>query len=73
MYNILNKYKAKKITAEQAFKEIENELLTANNKERQVLMDISEQILNLEVPLEDRDKEAEKVFWSSTKHGEEFE
>lgn len=72
MYSILDRYKARKITAKQAFKEIETELkLAKSNKERQLLMTISDQILNQEVPMEERNSEVEKTFWATTKHGEE--
>lgn len=62
-------WEKQKLTSKEAFRAI-GEIMNSQNQKH--LEDLSEKILQKEVPLTETDEEAEKEFWTST-HGDDNE
>lgn len=63
---IWEEFSAKKITSKEAFEAINERLKVAKADESMKLIKLSEKILDMEVPMEERDEESEKMFWDAT-------
>lgn len=58
-----------KLNTKQAFDEINKSLQGATESQTNILLKLSDKILDKEIPLTERDTEVEKAFWNAT-HGE---
>lgn len=55
-----------KLTTKEAFEEINKGLKSGDKKEYGRLLKLSDKILDTDMPLKERNTEAEQAFWSAT-------
>lgn len=71
MHKILEAYKANEIDAIDALSQVGEALKTANKVETKLLLRVSDAILDMEVPLEERNMDAEETYLAKLGKDEE--
>lgn len=66
MKTIFEKFKSGKITAKEAYSEINQKLETASDSDKKKLIELSNRIMDRELPLEERNNDVESAYQAMT-------